>query len=508
MIHPLKTKVLELINTPLKLPLDGEQRNEASKLVAEYELSDLKDYEKVRRIFQKKYSIDLSAYIEPLEISAHPERYTVEGKIGEKSYAILTDPALLDNLIKETNKKVVKEVDTRKAIIAFKCGELVENARPTSYNLLMSEETGIGKDWVVKKTLELFPEERRSHKAKISPQLLAYWHNGITEPDWTWNLKSLYLEEISYDTLNSDTMTAFLSSRNCEGVVLINQKPVELKINGKPTIFITTASKNPKKDQLRRLPTCQLDDSVNQTKEISMRQCTAAETGETLDYDFEITNALRNLKRVKVKIPFARKFGEALIKKVKVHRILRTNMSRYLDIIKTMTALHQYQRESEGEYLLATYEDYELALPVFNKITHSQTTIPLTREKKKLIAVIEKLEKDDENNVWHTVSEIEAKVTFLNKQTIYNRLRELAEEGFLVQDKVERIDSRERTFKPMAYRTSNIGKLKFPSVEEVKNMDIVESKESVETIETVESISSTTVSTDSTDSNSSLEGLD
>lgn len=424
-----------------------------------------------------------------------PKKVIPKSKPNNESKKILTDPKLLDLLIKETDKKVVKEVDTRKTIIAFKCGELVENAEATSYNLLLAEDSGVGKDYVLKKTLEIFPKENRLHKAKITPEVLAYWHNGNNkgEEEWSWNGKSLYLEEISYATLNSDTITAFLSNKNFNGTVLINQTIKELVINGKPVVFVTSASKNPKEDQLRRLSMCHLNDSIDQTKEVVKRRCEFKEQGKSVDYDSKITEALRYLDRIKVKIPFARALGEALLNKVNVHRILRTNIDKYLDIIASITALHQYQRNfKQGEdricYCIAEYEDYENALPVLNKITETISTIPLTKEKKRVLEIIRDIEEKDNENCYHTASEIEAKVTFWSKPTLYKRLKELADAEFLEQDNVSRINSQDKTYKVLAYRTTNISKFEFPGVEEIKKME--KKLNSVNTIKTVNSLNS------------------
>ena len=317
---------------------------------------------------------------------------------------------------------------------------------------------------------------------------MAYWHNAKFEPEWTWKGKSLYLEEISSATLNSDTLIAFLSNESYEGTVLVKQRPIELKIDGKPVIFVTTASKNPRKDHLRRFAMCQLNDSVDQTKEILRRQSEFAKSGKPMDYDPKITKALSKLKRVKVKIPFADKLAEALLNKIpNAHKILRTNFPRFLDIIKAVTALYQYQREIDGEdYLIATLEDYEKALPVLNKITETSSTIPLTKEKKKILEVIRELGEGE----FHEVSEIDAKITFCSKPTLYKRLRELADDGFLIQERITRIDERERSYKTIGYKLSLIFDFKFPTLEELleKKFKTVKSIKTVKTVNSVNSV--------------------
>lgn len=440
---------------------------------------NIKDFNKLRGEIVSKYGVDVASKENRIKNS---EKIT-----DEESLKILKNPKLMDVLIKETDKKVVREEDTRKTIIAFKCGELVENAQPTSYNLLLAEDSGVGKDYLLKKTLEIFPKENRLHKAKITPQVLAYWHNGYKEPDWNWNGKSLYLEEISYNTLNSDTITAFLSNSNFNSTVLVNQAIKELKVNGKPVIFVTTASKNPKEDQLRRFSICHLNDSIDQTKEIVRRRCKFKKEGKSIDYEKKVTRALSHLKRVKVKIPYAEELGDALINIVNVHKILRTNIDKYLDIIASITALHQNQRERDKEgYYLATEEDYEIARPILNKITKTISTIPLTKEKKKCLSMIRELEENDDENEFHTNKEILGKITFWSRPTLYKRLQDLADSGFLTQENIEKIDNKDRTYKVLAYKTVNASKFTFPEFEDIKKL--AEDVKSVKTTKSFKSI--------------------
>jgi hypothetical protein len=419
---------------------------------------------------------------------------------------LLHDPNLLNKLIEECHKKIVREDDTIKAIILFKCGELVENCTPTSFNLFLSEESGVGKDHVLRHTLELFPKECREHRAKISPEVLAYWHNADKEPEWTWDRKSLYLEEVSGSFLDSDTHTAYSSQANYEGIVLVNQKPIELKVNGKPVMFITTASKNPKYDLLRRYAFTSLDDSVDQTKAIIKKQWTNAEKDKKDEYDDNITKALQQLKRVSVKIPFADKVGDVITAKYEINKILRTTNSRFIDLIKASAALHQYQRDKDSNgYVLATADDYENATAVFKKITQSISTVPITKEKKKLLNIIRKM--DEESNSehvteatpqFHTASEIEPKATFVSKPTLYERLRELANDGYLESELVEREDKKERVYKAIGYKFKNIYNLELPtkaellnSVNPVNSVNSVKSVNSVNSVNTIGSIRKT-----------------
>src|SRR3989338_2079953 len=91
----------------------------------------------------------------------------------EKMFIIrnyLENPDLFEEItVTELDKKIVGEIEARKVI--FLCaagGRLVENAQIASFNLLVNDEAGTGKDYVTSKTLEILPKEVYIHKTRIS----------------------------------------------------------------------------------------------------------------------------------------------------------------------------------------------------------------------------------------------------------------------------------------------------------------------------------------------------
>ena len=434
-----------------------------------------------------KIGATLTAEVSEYLLEKHFDWLNKRREREEQELGILKNPNLLNLLVKEVQKKVTGETKTIHTLHIFKNGELVINCQAASFNLGLFDESGIGKDFVLKHTLGIYPKENRLHKSKFTPEVLAYWHNSYNEPEWTWDGKSLHLEEISGAVLNSDTFVGFSSTRDYEGEVVSKQKVIPIKTNGKPVMFISTASKDLRKDHFRRYPIIMLDESIIQTEAIMDKQAEAKERGYSLEYNSEITQALRHLKRGRVRIPYARKFTEALKKKVKMHLIFRTNHNRFLDLITASTMLYQYQRELDSEgYYIATEQDYNNAEVAMEKISQSASTIPLIKNKKKLIEIIKGL-----GGGFHTVKDIEPKATFLAKPTLYKYLRELADDEFLICDKLEEEDSRGRPYYPLAYNISDEFKqIKFPTFEEIKaiNLKTVNSINSVKTVKTVKTI--------------------
>src|SRR3989344_1465735 len=116
--------------------------------------------------------------------------------LDKEHYDVLTDHNLFNNITEvEFDKKIVGELKSRKTI--FLCaagGRLVENSQIASFNLLVNDEAGTGKDYVVGAVLEILPSEIYIHKTRISPTVFTYWYSGEKYKNWTWDGKVFYHE--------------------------------------------------------------------------------------------------------------------------------------------------------------------------------------------------------------------------------------------------------------------------------------------------------------------------
>lgn len=313
-------------------------------------------------------------------------KYGYERK--QKCLEILKDPELFSKITEEElDKKIVGEIESRKVI--FLCGaggRLVENSNIASFNLLVNDEAGAGKDYVTAKTLELLPKEYYVKRTRISPAVLTYWNNKTSHPEWTWDGKVFYAEDISENVLNSEVFKVMCSSGS-SATITIKQKAVDIEIEGKPVIITTTATATPNPELTRRFVILNLDSSEEQTTAIMKRKGEYAKTGIIPEYNKDYTYALRMLKRVKVRIPYADVLSETLPKK---SIMMRTHFDRILDYMKASASFHQYQRKVDEEgFILATGQDYDIARECFMKLTSNKYMIPLTINQKKILRVFE-----------------------------------------------------------------------------------------------------------------------
>ena len=309
-------------------------------------------------------------------------------EIPKEIELILKDPQIFKKITEdEFDKKIVGEIESRKVI--FLCavgGSLVENCQIASYNLLVNDEAGAGKDYITASILEILPTEKYIRKTRISPTVFTYWHNSKYEPLWTWDGKTFYAEDISEAVLNSDVFKVMMSSGS-SATIVIKQQAIEIEIKGKPVIIATTASAVPNAEAVRRLGILNLDSSEDQTKAILKRHSQFKKKGIKPEYDKKYCEALKWLQRIKVKIPFADLMDQYFpIKNI----IMRTHYPRFLDYVCASTAIYQYQRSKDGEgFFLAEGQDYDIARECFMKICSNKYMIPLTINQKKILRIFE-----------------------------------------------------------------------------------------------------------------------
>ncbi len=330
----------------------------------------------------------------------------------------------------EFDKKIVREELTRKVIFLCANGRLVKNCQIASYNLLVNDEAGAGKDYVTSKVLEIIPKEVYFKKTRISPTAFTYWHNSMYEPDWNWDGKILYTEDISENVLNSEVFKVMCSSGS-SATIVIKQRAFEIDIKGKPVVITTTANSIPNPELTRRFEILNLDESTDQTREIMIRHSLYAMDGENNEYNKEITEAMKYLERVCVKIPYA----EKLFMLFPTHSVMmRTKFPRFLDLIKASAAFHQYQRgrDSEG-FIIANEQDYMIAGECMKKLTSNNYMVSLTKNQKR---ILEKLEQSNEPLAATKIREqmnnflsLPAIITNLSQLTGYGLLKVCLEVG-------------------------------------------------------------------------------
>lgn len=349
---------------------------------------------------------------------------------------LLQDSQLFDKMLAELSKKIVGETDACwTLLLAGAGGRLVVNSKLASFNIMVNDESGVGKDYVLKCVLEMLPGDIWIHKTRISEKVLTYWHNAKFEPEWSWDGKVFGVEDISQNVLNSDVFKVFASSGS-SAMVVINQMAVEVVVSGKPVQFVTSAKSVPSEENRRRFAIVNLDSGIEQTRAIIKRRAKFAADGQSPNMDMRYVELQRHLQRVRVKVPFSDAIADIINSRTVLEVIMRTHIDRIFDFVKASTALHQYQRRIDAEgFVLATKDDWEIARRALKKITSNARMIPLTKDDLHILHTIRDKQPvgSDENkkSCEFTLRELEIDITFLSDASLRERLRELADMGFL-----------------------------------------------------------------------------
>jgi len=343
-------------------------------------------------------------------------------KVPDKYRKILEDSELFNKLtIDEMDKKIVGEIESRKVIsLCGYGGRLVQNNQIASFNLLVNDDAGIGKDYVVGKCLELLPKKNYIHKTRISEKVFTYW-----KPVETWNGVVFYPEDISESVLNSDVFKVMCSGGS-DAVIVVNNKAVEIEVIGKPVMITTTATATPNPELTRRFVILNLDSSQNQTKAIMVRHSEFKKEGIIPEYNLDYKKAFEYLQRVKVKIPYADKIDKHFPSK---NIIMRTHYPRFLDFISASSGFHQFQRDKEDNFILANKEDYDIARECFIKLCSNKYMIPLTINQKKILQIFEK----DVDGVF-SASQFHVKHNFMSLKSVVYNFGILTKYGILSSD--------------------------------------------------------------------------
>lgn len=298
---------------------------------------------------------------------------------------ILKDPNLLIITTIEIQEAegIAGEEDTIIVGIIVANTRLVKEAFAESKNLFFSDKTGVGKDRVTKAIMiVVVPECDNIHVTKMSKEAFTYWH--ANEDDWTWDGKVIHFEDIPQSILNCDTFKV-MASGGTEAVVVKDQRTIEIPIEGKPVMIITSHHANPSDENLRRFPIGALDNTVEQTKRIKAKISQKYSRRTNVEPNTDLRQALHSLKPYDVVIHYSELIEHFFPEEI----ISRTQYAQFLDYICSSAVFHQYQREkTEDGRLIADADDYMIARLLLIYTTSNPKGIPTSREYREILDIL------------------------------------------------------------------------------------------------------------------------
>lgn len=314
-------------------------------------------------------------------------------EVEKKEQNLLKDPKLLLYIINEIQKQIVGEEPTILTLILKINLRNVLNADPTSSNTLITEETGGGKDYIVKNICEvmLSPNDYY-HRTDVSEKAFDYWkpkktlnqqtkHTSIYD---TWDRKVIHLEDPRPDLLKAQSFKVMASGGNIVTKV-IDHKAKDITIEGKPVMLVTSLNTMIDLEGLRRWDALKLDTTPELTEKI-INQKLQQNTGTTnIEPDQNLRHAIQHLiQPYHVIIPYAMQLKEYLPE----HLMMRTQINKLLDYIKSSAVLHQHQRQkTKQNQLIANSYDYEYARYIYTHLKNEEGT-PLNKDEENLIEIL------------------------------------------------------------------------------------------------------------------------
>jgi len=274
----------------------------------------------------------------------------------------IKDDKILLHIIDEVSKcGVVGEEDSIIVLTLKIMLRLVKNAQPTSSNILVSDNSGGGKDFLCKGVVNTLLEKNKSYwkATAISEKALNYFQPKYKGKKVSWDGKVLYLEDPIEETIKSQAFKV-IASGELETITVKDQKALQMKIDGKPVIIVTSMKAQIDDEGQRRWDCIRVDTSPQLTSEVlsnTLRRAIGISNKSNRDDGF--CNDLMSLRAYNVVIPWAMDLLPAY---AQARMIDRTQINKLIDYIKASAILHQHNRNTNRDgYLIAEKEDYELA---------------------------------------------------------------------------------------------------------------------------------------------------
>lgn len=295
----------------------------------------------------------------------------------------MKDPKLIIYIMKEVQKEgLIGEEDTIIALIMKVMLRLVKNSRATSSNVVISDKSGGGKDWITKCVCNvLLRKNAYFHRSRLSEKAFTYWHSK--DKDFTWDGKVIHLEDPDAEFLNSQAFKVRASGET-EETVIKDQKALDIKVEGKPVIIVTSLEASLNVENIRRWDTCRIDTSSTLTKKMMLYNAMLASGEIKVKKDEALREALHQIVPKDVVIPYSVAVAMSLPPLLG----MRTQQHKFFDYIKASAVLHQYQRnKTEDGEIIANMFDYEYARFCFMKFSNMRG-VPLNIAEEQLLDVL------------------------------------------------------------------------------------------------------------------------
>ena len=347
----------------------------------------------------------------------------------------LQDKYLLLNTVCEIQKEdVVGEEVTILVLINKSSMRNVKNCKPTSSNSILSDISGVGKDYIPKKTFKVTLQKHRYiHRTDISDRAFDYWQPLKPMDEWdkdangkpiktydSWDRYVLHLEDPREDAINGQSFKT-MASGGTEVSKVIDNRAKHIQIDGKPVMIITSLKTVVNIEGIRRFDTIRLDTSSEQTEQIINYKLKSASGIIKYEPDNNLRQGLQTKLFPKyVVIPYADQLRELFPNSIQ----MRTLIDTALDCIKASAVFHQHQRKKiDNDTIIADGFDFGYGWFVFT-ILNSGISIPTNPDEEELVRIL-----IDKGSL--TINQLSNLYTRHSKKWIYENRENLVNKGLI-----------------------------------------------------------------------------
>lgn len=315
----------------------------------------------------------------------------------EKANELLRDKNLFDRIITHIeNNGYVGEANNKKVLYLAFTSRLLDEA----ISCVVKGDSSSGKSSLVKAVLCLFPESVYKEFTSISPQALYYMKDLDLSHKVLIIFEANGSEKADYpirSSISEGELRLLVTQKN-QSTGKFESNEIVIPAKGLSYVETTTRSKlNP--ENQTRLFDLYTDCSEEQTRKILKSKSKIIDK-DKIASENRIFKAMQLLlEPFEVLIPYSEFLADCFpTNKVRTRR----DFTRFINLIKAVCLLHQYQRDRTmkygKEYIIATVTDYEIAYDIANVVL-SQTLKEITPRQELILNTIKNIFPDSEFSI-------------------------------------------------------------------------------------------------------------
>ena len=354
---------------------------------------------------------------------------------------MISDEHALSDMIKIIQKDVVNEyVPIKTVLLIVIGGRNCVNTHPMSKNIMINDDGGIGKDFLVSTIMKTTDKEKWFVQKSPTPASITLTQrpdkNGVIINPITRDTV-IYIEDATPKYTDDNSHFKLILDNDVVNYQVVDKMQTFSVNIPKAIVIVTCAESSSNKQFSRRLPQLSLDNSTEQNKAITKRKLdieTGKYIGITDDDALEVCKYIKSLKKFKVVVPesvsdiIKKEFLSDNYDKI----FIRTLVNRIYDYVKFSTIIHQHNRTTDNRgRLIATIDDYNNIRDVVKlvyKVYPQSGNTSLSQFNKRQKNIISEIENNPKkqytiDSLYHLNCSGDA-----SKETIYRDMRKIVRE--------------------------------------------------------------------------------